>query len=51
MVREVIIEPANNGFFVAVYYKENEPDKIFCRSTAQINAVLKQLFPKEKKAA
>ncbi len=56
MVRDVIIEPAINGFFVTIFYKVVQPDgdnatKVYCRSTAQINALLKDLFPKEKKTA
>lgn len=55
MVHDITIEPAVNGFFVTVFYRNrNEgagPDRVFCRSTAQINALLKDLFPKEKKVA
>lgn len=49
MVLSIEILPAVNGFFVEVHYTNNPVDRVFCKSTAQINALLKQLFPKPVK--
>lgn len=57
MVESLQIEVAYNGFFVYVYYKQGThplgetSTRVFCKSTAQINALLKDLFPKPVKQA